>query len=643
MSLPTLTDEQIRTWTLAQKDRWWRDNVYRGDLPQLTIRAALTGVVLGGILSVTNLYVGIRTGWTLGVGLTSVILAFALFRLLGRLGLSRDMTILENNAMQSIATAAGYMTAPLISSIPAYMLVTGTVVPASHVAIWMIVLSILGVLFAFPLKKRFINDEQMPFPEGYAAAVVMQNLHAGRADEGLWKAKVLLSGAALSGVIELLRNARVMTALRLKLLTLPEHWDDLIYRFATPRLLGTPLRDLTIRFDSSIVMMGTGGLMGARTALSLLLGGFVNYILLAPALIRSGIITGPGFRNITMWSLWGGAALMTTASLFAFFAKPRIIWEAIAGPIRRWRTGRTESSGRGRLASAEAGAEDILADIELPMSVFAVGIPVVGLGAVAVSYAFFGLDLLLGIIAVPMVFVFTLIAVNSTALTSITPGSALGKLTQLTFSGLAPGNIPTNVIAAGITSEVSLNAANLLMDIKPGYMLGAKPRQQAIGHVLGIIAGSLVAVPVYYLIFQGDLSLLASERLPMPSAQVWRSVAEILAKGLGFLHPTAQIAIVVGALAGIAIEALNRRASRRGRGFPISGVALGLGFILQFADTLAMALGASLFLLLGRKQRPGSRRHRLFVEGRETLCAGVIAGGSIVGIILIILENVILR
>ena len=232
---------------------------------------------------------------------------------------------------------------------------------------------------------------------------------------------------------------------------------------------------------------------------------------------------------------------------------------------------------------------------------------------------------------------------NSTALTSITPGSALGKLTQLTFSGLAPGNIPTNIIAAGITSEVSLNAANLLMDIKPGYMLGAKPRQQAIGHVLGIIAGSLVAVPVYYLIFHGDLSLLASEKLPMPSAQVWRSVAEILAKGLGFLHPTARIAIAVGAVAGIVIEALNRRAARRGRAFPISGVALGLGFVLQFTDSLAMALGASLFTLLGRGQRPGSRRHRLFVEDRETLCAGVIAGGSIVGIVLIVLENVILR
>ena len=79
MAIKHLDAEQIRTWTLEQKDRWWFENVWRGDMPQLTIRSALTGMCLGGILSLTNLYVGAKTGWTLGVGITSVILAFALF------------------------------------------------------------------------------------------------------------------------------------------------------------------------------------------------------------------------------------------------------------------------------------------------------------------------------------------------------------------------------------------------------------------------------------------------------------------------------------------------------------------------------------------------------------------------------------
>jgi hypothetical protein len=101
MALAHLTDDEIRTWTREQKDRWWLENIYRGDLPQLTIRSAVTGFLLGSILSATNLYVAGKTGVTLGVNLTSVILAFATFRILARVGLGKDFTILENNAMQS--------------------------------------------------------------------------------------------------------------------------------------------------------------------------------------------------------------------------------------------------------------------------------------------------------------------------------------------------------------------------------------------------------------------------------------------------------------------------------------------------------------------------------------------------------------
>jgi uncharacterized oligopeptide transporter (OPT) family protein len=175
MALQQLTSEQVRDWTREQKDRWWFENVYRGNMPQLTLRSALTGFVLGGLLSVTNLYIGAKTGWTLGVGLTSVILAFAIYRVFSQLG-ARDMTILENNCVQSIATAAGYMTMPLTSGLAAYMWATNTVLPWWQIMVFMTVLSILGVLVAFPMKRRFINDEQHPFPEGRACGVVLDAL-----------------------------------------------------------------------------------------------------------------------------------------------------------------------------------------------------------------------------------------------------------------------------------------------------------------------------------------------------------------------------------------------------------------------------------------------------------------------------------
>ena len=116
MALKQLTEDQIRTWTRTEKDEWWFRNVFRGDMPQLTIRSGLTGFLLGGILAATALYIAAKTGITIGVGLTSVILAFALFRVMHGAGLATDFTILENNCTQSIATAAGYMVGPMISS-----------------------------------------------------------------------------------------------------------------------------------------------------------------------------------------------------------------------------------------------------------------------------------------------------------------------------------------------------------------------------------------------------------------------------------------------------------------------------------------------------------------------------------------------
>ncbi|MGK5085396.1 OPT family oligopeptide transporter [Bdellovibrionota bacterium FG-1] len=622
MAIKELTEEQIQTWTLEQKDRWWLENIYRGDMPQLNIRSAVTGMLIGSVLSLTNLYVGIKTGWTLGVGITSVVLSFAAFKVLSKIGLGTEMTILENNAMQSVATSAGYMTAPLVSSMPAYMLVTHHTVPMTHTLIWTISLSLLGVLFAFPLKKRFINDEQLPFPEGYAAGIVMDNLHSNEGNEGLFKAKLLVIGGAFAALIETLRSETVTDKLRIAFLRIPDHWDSFIYRFFVPRIWGTPLKDLTIQLDSSIVMIGAGGLMNIKTGFSLLVGAVLNYFILAPIMIHEGVIHGVGFKKITMWALWGGVAVMTTSSLYSFFSKPELIIQAFKAPF-----------------SKDPKKVDILKDIELPMSIFMIGIPVMGAVVVYLGHLFFNLAYWEGIVAIPLIALFTLIAVNSTGLTSVTPGGALGKLTQLTYAVISPGNIPINIIAAGINGDVGLSASNLLMDIKPGYMLGGKPRHQAVGHILGIFAGGFVAVPVFYAIFHGDLSLLTSEKLPMPGATIWRAVAEVLTQGLSFLHPTARWAAAIGGTLGIVFEIANKRMKGR---FPLSGVGVGLAFVLPFSDAFAMSLGAIIFWFCEKKFHDRkSFTYRALVDNRETLCAGVIAGGSIIGIVLILLENVI--
>ncbi len=633
--IKSLTDEQIRTWTLRQKDEWWLKNVFRGDMPQLTVRSGITGMLLGGILSLTNLYVGAKTGWTLGVGITSVILAFAAFRVMHGLHLvKREYTILENNAMQSIATAAGYMTGSLVSSVAAYMMVTGKIIPVGITIVWVIAISVLGVLFAFPLKRRFINDEQLPFPEGRAAGIVMESLHTGDAKEGLFKAKLLAITAAGSAFLKVLQSHPIMEKLHLGFLAVPEYVDGWLHNWLEPKIMGTPLKSITVRADTDFVMMAAGGLMGIYTGVSLLVGACVNYLILVPWMIQRGDITGHlvdgamaySFKDITFWALWCGVAMMTTSSLLSFLSKPKVLLSAFSRLFRR---------------RAKGGDEDPVAHIELPLKVFIIGIPIVGLVVVILAHIFFDVSMLMGILAVPLVFVFSLIAVNSTGLTSITPTGALGKLTQITYGAIAPGNITTNLMTAGITAEVASNASNLLMDIKPGYMLGGKPRHQAVGHLLGILAGSVAAVPVFYLVFvRGNPSGIVSSEYPFPSATVWKAVAEVLTTGLSNLEYSAQIAVVVGALVGIVLEVT--KIATRGR-FWLSAVGVGLAFILPFNTSLAMFTGSFIFWLASKLfKNDKGLPHRVMVQNLEPTAAGVIAGGALAGIAVVLVELFVL-
>jgi len=146
---PPRTPEEI--------ERDWFENVYQGDRqPQLTVRAAVMGMLLGMILSLTNIYLGLKAGWGVGVALTSCILAYAAFATLHRMlpKLFPTFGILENNAMQSCASAAGYMASSgLSSAIPALMMINPDALPAHQwqIALWLIVISILGVFLAVPV------------------------------------------------------------------------------------------------------------------------------------------------------------------------------------------------------------------------------------------------------------------------------------------------------------------------------------------------------------------------------------------------------------------------------------------------------------------------------------------------------------
>ncbi len=676
MGIPHLSDEQTRSWTRLQKDQWWLANVWRGDMPQLTLRSAITGFLLGGVLSATNLYVGAKTGWTLGVGLTSVILAFAAFRLMSRLG-QRDMTILENNCSQSIATAAGYMTSPLVAGMCAYMWIENKPLNWWHMLSFNVVLSLLGVLVAFPMKRKFINDEQQPFPEGRACGVVLDTLYTSGEKVGFFKAKALIFSGLLAGSISFVSGESYMKLLRAltiwprvkgsweslvetqkdvldKMWHLPHTLDNWYYWLVAkgyaevPRIAGTDIRQLALRPELDLAMFGAGALMGIRPAISLMVGMILNFVVIAPWMISIGEIkpqrvTEAGeaiygrAQILNTWSLWWGVTIMVVASLVALFAKPQVFVHAF----------------RALFAKRDpAAAHDPMRQIELPLWLTWVGVPIIGAIGVWMAHEYFGVPPLLGALSLPLIFVLAMIAVSSTALTGITPGGSISKIPQFIFGAADPKNPATNLMTGVMCSEVALNASNLLMDIKPGYMLGAKPRQQAIGHCIGIIAGCLASTPLFFKLFLDKYDPAAAATDPthvqsimapdggqfsFPGAVQWKGVADFVSAvlgpdaGRGLLTDSIIVSMIIAAVVGVIFELTRIFTKNR---FPLSPLAIGLGVVVPPASTLAMFVGAFFFWAMHRiyDKRPGSTGRLLWVETYEPICAGIIAGAALVGI-----------
>ncbi|QOJ00271.1 MAG: OPT/YSL family transporter [Phycisphaeraceae bacterium] len=669
MAIKQLTDEQVRTWSREQKDRWWLENVFRGSMPQLTLRSALTGFFLGGMLSATNLYVGAKSGWSLGVGITSVVLAFALYRIFARLG-ARDMTILENNCSQSIATAAGYMTGPLISGMAAYMWVQNEPMLWWQMFWFNVVLSFLGVLVAFPMKRRFINDEQQPFPEGRACGVVLDTMYSSDANVGVFKAKALGFFAVVAAFIEFLAGEGYQKFVQVKMLGrdayyfLSHYLDQWVYDlaakgwWATPKIAGVDMRQLDVRLGLDLALFGAGGLMGVRAGLSMLLGMVLNFCIIVPWMItigelapRSGSVEAGNavFGRayiLNHWALWWGIAIMVTASMVALFAKPKVIISAFTGLFKK----------------KDAG-KDVLRHIELPIWISFVGVPIVGAVGVWMAHDWFGVPWIFGATAIPLIIVLTLIAANSTALTGITPTGALSKIPQFGFGALDPKHPPTNLMTGVMCVEVAANASNLLMDIKPGYMLGGKPRHQAIGHCIGIVAGALAATPLFYLLFLGrydpaiaainpkhveEIMTAPENGFGFPSALQWKGVSDLVtsvfdADSKGALIPMSAVySMIIAAVVGLVMEIVRIRSKGA---FPLSPLAIGLGVVVPASSTFAMAGGACFFWLMNRLygKKEGTFAKRLWVDTYEPICGGIIAGAALTGIGNAIMNEILAR
>src|SRR5215470_16963493 len=182
-----------------EKDQRWYTHVYRGEhVPQLTLRAVAMGAVIGTAMSISNLYTTIKLGWSFGVAITACILSYIIWN--GLRGISGNrlsqMTILENNCMQSTASAAGYSTGGTVgTAFGALLLIDGHHYQWYWVAPFVFFTAALGVFLAIPMKRQMVNQEQLKFPSGIAAAETLRSLYS-HGQEAIRKAYALLIALA---------------------------------------------------------------------------------------------------------------------------------------------------------------------------------------------------------------------------------------------------------------------------------------------------------------------------------------------------------------------------------------------------------------------------------------------------------------
>lgn len=595
---------------------------------QLTLRAAIAGSLLGGAMCLSNLYTALKIGWSFGVAITSGVLAWGLFTLLLRLKIVRTgFGILENNAMQSVASCAGYMVGGgTVAAIPALMMLTGQGMEPMALFGWITSIALLGVVMAIPMKQQMINVEQLRFPSGIAAAETLKALHGGT--EGIRQSRLLAKGAIAGVLVGFFRETKASWlpwnlpeklnfALGAPLLLLPEvarEWvraklsvGTLAVLDAEPMLRGRPLSKYTFYFDTSIILAAAGAIMGWRAAWGMMLGAFINYIILGPIVFARGIVLWDlGYKNFAMWSVWFGSTLLLTSGLTSFAFQ----WRSVVAAVKS-----VGAAFGGKPLEGEAARE-------VPMSWFLIGVAIIAPLVITCEYVIFGIKPWLGVISVFLSFFIAIVACRVTGETDTTPSGALGKITQITFGILDPGNVTTNLMTANVTGGVGLHAADLLTDLKSGYILKADPRQQFWAQLIGVFAGGLFVVPVWNLLVTGPEDF--GDKWPVPAAMAWKGVALMLANGISKLHPSAQLSIVIGATMGVVLSLSERRFPQYKKWIP-SASGVGLGFTTPGANTISMFLGACIALWYSRRDPKAD-------ETLIPVSSGIIAGESLTAV-----------
>jgi len=558
-----------------------------GDYPELTVPAVLIGYFLGAIIAVSIGYAALILGFSIEGSELAAILGFAILR-----GLLRRNSIIENNIVQTVASAVNGASSGMMFSVPAlFILASMRGEPALLsfdpylMTFGCIAGAFMGIGFIIPLRKQMIDYERLTYPGGVAVATILKSPGAG-----MRKAMLLIGAAVFAGLLHTLSQVSGV-----------QYWD-LGARLGVPEYVNGV-------WYLSLLTIGVGYIAG-RGGVAFIIGGFLCYWLLAPLLDltnqfpvdQAGAVTSaPNDLRLLLFRPVGIGMLIGGALAGILMALPLIV-SAV------------------RSMQSAAKSEAALARDEMPikllyMAVGGAAILLLVMAIMSVQEMSLARGIAMAVTGTLWIWIAGVILSEAIGRTNWSPlsGMTLIAVTILIFITRGIGDTPAIIAAVmvGAATCVAMSqATDLMLDMKTGYLVGATPRMQQAGQFLGAWLGPILIIILIFILHEAYT--LGSDKLPAPQGQALASMVQGILGG----DVPLQKYIAGGALG--AVLSLFQ---------PGLGITVGLGFYLPFAIVLTYAIGTILRLLSNWKLGQD------FADNVGIpIAAGFIVGEALVGV-----------
>jgi putative OPT family oligopeptide transporter len=564
----------------------------------LTIRAVLSGMLIGAVLTPCNIYSGLKIGWSFNISIIALLIASGFWSMISRLRLTRSLAIGEANIVQTAASSsANIISGGLVAPIPALAMLTGSNLPSAQLVTWVFAVSFLGIWVAWYLRESLIVRSGLAFPTGRATAETLMEIFE-KGHESTLKLRVLFCSTGIAGLSKWIDSAWASLPRPSLGLTLPATGNLTGYA-------GISAKNLTFTLDPSLLLAGFGAIIGFRNGLSLLFGGLFSWGLLGPFGLSQGFIAAgendldaSWFTVMIEWLLWPGVALMASAALTRFLLQA---WANRHHAVKYHGCNITTGSTIARMA----------------------GLLLASTLVVLLQVIVFGINWFLAILAVPIAFLLAIVASRVVGETGIPPIGAIGKVSQLATGTIAPGETTANLLGANVAGGAAGQSADLLNDLKVGYLIGTPPHYQIIAQFFGILTGSVVGSIVYLQLIPDPVRMLITEEWPAPAVATWKIVAETIGNGLESIPYSAIWAVACGALLGMTGAWFQHR---KPEVWMPNIPAFGLAMVIPASISITMFLGSLVAKIIDRYQPSIAQRFLV------AAASGLIAGESLSGV-----------